>query len=155
MLNKDTGEFVLPFIRSANNYDTEAASLASGLACEDPTRARQEFKEETDINTIVERFGLGYEAPAVPDFPTSVDYSEFALDYHSALNLVKQAEEEFMTLPAAVRDKFGHDPGAILAFLEDDKNRDEAVKLGLLEQPKVVAETTVQPAQPAQGTVTT
>jgi len=155
MLDKTTGEWVTPFLRTANNYDRDAASLEAGLDCKDPTMTRQEFKEECDINNIMERFGLGYEAPAVPDFPTSVDYSEFALDYHSAMNLVKQAQDEFMTLPAAVRDRFGHDPGRVLAFLEDPNNREEAVKLGLVNPPATAPQ--ASPATPAQpeGTVTT
>ena len=46
-----------PFLRSLYNYDRDAASSESGLACDDPTLAQQQFRDEADINTILERFG--------------------------------------------------------------------------------------------------
>lgn len=52
-----------PFLRTPYNYDMNAAGDESGLRCEDATRAQQQFKEESDINTIVARFGLTGEMP--------------------------------------------------------------------------------------------
>lgn len=120
--------------------DRDALSVSSGLACpvdEDGmpvTTAQQQFKEESDINTIVKRFGLTGELPVVPRMPMSGDFTG-AVDFHTAMNMVVQAEQEFMKLPAQLRERFKHDPGELIAFLEDEGNRDEAIKLGLVEKP--------------------
>lgn len=119
------------FIRTEFNYDMNAASEASGLACKDKSRAVQSSKMEADINTIVKRFRLTGQLPSNIRMPTYADFDQVH-DYHSALVLVRQAAEEFMLLPANVRSRFGNDPESLLSFLEDPANRDEAVKLGLL-----------------------
>lgn len=121
----------LPMLRTPYNYDRELASEVSGLLCADPSLTQQQFKEETDINTIVERFGLTGELPKDLKVPQSGDFLD-VVDFHSAMNIVRKAEESFMEMPADVRDRFGNDPGKFLAFVHDDKNREEAKKLGIL-----------------------
>lgn len=119
------------FLRTPYNYDTDAASLESGLICDDPSLAIQSAAEECDINTIVRRFGLTGELPTDVAMPRSGDFAG-APDFHTAMNLVRQAEEEFLRVPAEVRARFGNDPGAFISFTEDDRNREEARRLGLL-----------------------
>lgn len=120
-----------PFVRSPYNYDMDAASLESGTRCEDPHLAQQQFLEESDINTIVERFGLNGEMPASPVVPTYGDFTEVR-DFQSAMNAVIAAQSSFMELPAKVRARFGHDPQQLLEFLADGSNRKEAEALGLV-----------------------
>lgn len=67
--------------------------------------------------------------------PTSADYTDAVTDYHTALNLVRQADAEFLSLPAPLRAEFDNDPGRLVAFLEDEKNRPRAVELGLVKAP--------------------
>lgn len=122
-----------PFVRSPYNYDMDAASLESGTECRDPHLAQQQFLEESDINTIVERFGLNGEMPASPVVPTFGDFSEVR-DFHSAMNAVVKAQGDFMELPAKVRARFSHDPQQLLEFLADASNRKEAVALGLIPE---------------------
>lgn len=124
------------FLRSPYNYDTDAASVESGLECQDETLARQSFKEEADINTIVNRFMKTGVLPQAVNLPRYGDFSE-AMDYHSALNLIMQADDAFMELPAELRARFENDPGQLLEFLQDEANRPEAEKLGLVA-PQVV-----------------
>jgi len=45
------------FIRSAFNYSVDDVSLESGLDCPDESLAIQSAEEESNINTIVRRFG--------------------------------------------------------------------------------------------------
>uniref|UniRef100_UPI004048CFD7 hypothetical protein n=3 Tax=Bacteria TaxID=2 RepID=UPI004048CFD7 len=54
------------FIRNPYNYDTNLASEESALYCEDGSRAKQSFKEECDINTIVKRFSVTGQVPVSP-----------------------------------------------------------------------------------------
>ena len=47
--------------------------------------------------------------------------------------MVNQARDLFMSLDAEVRKRFGNDPAQLLDFLADNKNYDEAKKLGLVD----------------------
>lgn len=119
------------FLRSQFNYDTMQASDECGLKCEDVSRAQQHQKEESDINTIVMRFGLTGELPSNVRMPQYGDFTGIT-DYQSALNAVKTAEMAFMTMPADIRSRFGNDPEKFVEFCLDDNNRAEAEKLGLV-----------------------
>lgn len=131
---------VIPFLRSSFNYDRDAASNESALICLDPTRTQQQFKDETDINTIVERFGLTGELPDNVRMPQYADYGDI-VDYHTAMNAVALANESFDMLPAKVRSRFHNDPSEFVDFCLDDNNRAEAIKLGLVD-PEVLKRTT-------------
>lgn len=109
-----------------------AESDASGLMCVDESLAIQSAEQESNINTIVRRFGLTGELPTDVAIPRTGDFTG-APDFHTAMNLVRQANEEFLRVPAHIRARFGNDPGAFIAFVEDDANRDEAARLGLLK----------------------
>jgi phage internal scaffolding protein len=119
------------FLRTPYNYDVNEASDASGLVCDDPSLAQQHAKDECDINTIVRRFGLTGELPSNVRAPQYGDFTD-AVDYHTALNAVRAADEAFMQLPADVRTRFNNDAGAFVDFVSDDSNRAEAEKLGLV-----------------------
>lgn len=122
----------MAFIRSAYNYDRDAASLESGLACSGERGAKQEFKDECDINVLLRRFNITGQLPVGVRMPTYGDF-DVVTDFHSAANAIAQAREAFHMMPADVRRRFGNDPGEFVAFCSDSKNREEAVKLGLVE----------------------
>jgi len=121
-----------PYLRTAYNYDTNAASNESGLACEDASLAQQHFKDEVDINNILRQFNI---TGLLPEQTLSPKYGDFTGigDYHSALNKVLAAEEEFLSLPAELRARFANDPANLIAFLDDENNRPEAINLGLVD----------------------
>lgn len=122
---------MMPFLRTEFNYDRNAASDESGLACNDESLAKQSFAEECDINTIVRRFGLTGSLPVDVRMPTYGDFDSVN-DYHSALNAIIAADESFLAMPAEVRARFHNDPAEFVAFCDDEANREEAVKLGLV-----------------------
>jgi len=124
------------FFRTAYNYDTDLASEVSGLHCVEQTLTQQQFKDEADINEIFRRFGLGQGIPQTFQMPTSQDFTEVATDYHQAMNIMARADQEFMSLPAQLRAEFDNDPHQLMTFLEDEANREEAIKLGLLKAPE-------------------
>lgn len=139
------------FVRSAFNYDVDAASDESGLDCQDPSLAKQEFKEESDINTILRRFNVTGHLPNVR-LPQFGDFDGI-VDFHSAMNAIAQAHESFDALPAEIRSRFQNDPGQFVDFCLDDQNKDELVKMGLAKAPEglpkpVLVETPVDPAPP-------
>jgi phage internal scaffolding protein len=123
-----------PFLRTPYNYDTDAASNESGLHCEDASLAQQHYKDECDINNILRQFNL---TGILPESPLSPQYGDFTGigDYHTALNQVIAAEDEFMTLPATLRARFENDPAQLIEFLDKPENKTEAIKLGLINKP--------------------
>lgn len=132
------------FLRTEFNYDMDAASVESGLACKDESLAQQQFAEESDINVIVERFGLNGELPANPVMPQYGDFSQVT-DFQTAMNAVIRAQADFMQLPAKVRSRFDNDPQKLLEFVSDDANLDEARVLGLLKPLQVAQEVAQEP----------
>lgn len=100
-----------------------------------PDMAKQEFKDECDINLIVPKAAstgiinhLSKTPPTYGDFTGSLDYQE-------ALNHIIAADDSFQELPANVRDRMNNDPGKLLDFLADEENNEEAYKLGLKVKP--------------------
>jgi len=122
----------LPFLRTPYNYDTIAASNESGVACEEPSLAQQQFKDECDINNILRQFNVTGQLPEATLSPKYGDFSGIS-DYKTALDRVIAADEEFMNLPATLRARFDNDASKLIEFLEDDQNRLEAEKLGLVD----------------------
>lgn len=120
-----------PFLRTPYNYDLDAASNESGLHCEDATLTQQHFKDECDINNILRQFNITGLLPGAPLSPRYGDFTGIG-DYHSALNQVIAAETEFMALPAQIRSRFENDPAKLIDFLEKSENKNEAIKLGLV-----------------------
>ena len=139
------------FLRTPYNYDTDAASNESGLACEEPSLAQQHFKDECDINTILERFNITGLLPQAPLPPRYGDFSGIG-DYHTALNRVLAAQDEFEALPAQIRARFQNDPAQLIEFLQNENNRAEAEELGLIDKAaaEVVEAAKVTPEKAAE-----
>ena len=138
-----------PFLRTPYNYDTDAASNESGLHCEDATLAQQHHKDECDINNILRQFNI---TGLLPEAALSPRYGDFTGigDYHTALNQVIAAEDEFMSLPATLRARFGNDPAQLIEFLDNPENYNEAISLGLVEKkPEVMPQVAELPQEKA------
>lgn len=111
----------------------------AGLDCSVlPSRARQEFQEECDINVIAKRNGLDPFGPLPEGLPMWLD-ADFTnvTDFMGAHNLIREAVEGFAAMPADVRARFHNDPGEFMAFTSDAANFDEAARLGLVRSESV------------------
>lgn len=106
-----------------------------------PTLSQQQFKDECDINVIMDRYTATGQAPQFVGafFDDFSDVREF----HEAQNILLAAQEEFLSLPARVRERFNNDPGRLLEFVNDEANREEAAKLGLLSRNSAPLDVTV------------
>lgn len=148
--DQETGEIVWRPVQplAYGAFDPDLHSRESWLhfdAAQD--MAQQQFKDDADINRIVERYGVTGELPADVKVPLPDEFYEVA-DFQSALNVVLEGERAFMEMPADVRRRFDNDPGKFLEFVHDDKNRDEARSLGLLvPEPKAPEPTLVKVVQ--------
>lgn len=121
------------FLRTPYNYDRDAATNESGLACEEPSLAQQHFKDECDINNILRQFNI---TGLLPEQTLSPRYGDFTgiSDYHTAMNRVIAVQDEFEALPAQIRARFDNDPAQLIEFMENSENRSEAESLGLIEK---------------------
>lgn len=93
--------------------------------------AKQEFRQEVDINNLMKRFNaMGY-IPAAPAHGVFADVSELG-DFGDVLRRVKKGEEAFAALDPAIRLRFRNSPAELMDFLQDPANLKEAVQLGLV-----------------------
>ncbi|UOF81663.1 scaffold protein [Microviridae sp.] len=107
-----------------------------GVDCsKDVVLTKQSFKEEVDVNKIIEKAARGQVVPGQLRDPIYEDFSSMP-SYQEALNLVLRAEEQFAGLDAKLRSRFGNDPSQFLAFMEDPKNVEEHISLGLATRRK-------------------
>jgi len=112
----------------------------------DDGRTKQSFKEQVNINSIVAKARkTGFVNHVNNRQPYYADVSQIP-DYRTACEIVSQSNRQFMELPSNVRERFDNDPGKFLEFFQDEKNLDEAVKLGLVNKP--VEEPAPAPVEP-------
>lgn len=109
---------------------------------------KQEFAKETDINYIMERYRVTGQLPigAAAHEAVFADVSEMG-SFADTLMRVHAAEDAFAALPADLRTRFGNNPVNLVEFLQDDNNREEAVKLGLIAK-KEEPQAPTPPAKP-------
>lgn len=96
-----------------------------------PSRTIQSAEPESNINNIMARYGKGGPIPVMR--PGSYIDASAGLDYHAAMTVVSEANQAFEALPAAVRREFHNDPQEMVAFVQEESNRDRAVELGLID----------------------
>lgn len=111
------------------------------------TLTQQEFKDECDINVIMRRYARSGQLPQLNLQGVYGDFSEVP-DYMEALNTVLHAQESFSDLPSELRERFNHNPGALLQFLGNPSNREEAIKLGLVNAPSATPPAPPQRSDP-------
>ena len=109
-----------------------------GLEFTEPSMTEQHFKDECDINNIVAQYQATGVLPQGNRDPLFGDFADFPQDLMSAQSYFDEAQARFMQLDAQLRKEFNNSPVELLAFLQDEKNRDKAVELGLIDRPPVV-----------------
>jgi len=100
---------------------------------DEPSLTQQQFKDECDINNIMKKYSSTREFQHLTS--KVGQYADFTklTSYQDMLHSVLAAQDAFASLPAEIRKRFRNDPGELLAFIQDDKNYDEALKLGIVE----------------------
>lgn len=105
-----------------------------GIDCsKDLTLTQQHFESECNINNIVQKYTQDDIIQSA--LLAQLIYSDFDSqdDYASMLQRVKDAEENFNQLPVSIRNRFENDPGKLIKFVEDPRNRAEGEKLGIFK----------------------
>jgi phage internal scaffolding protein len=108
---------------------------------------QQHFAEECEITNIIKRHDRNGIIEHVQRGQARYgDFSEVH-DYREALDLVKNAQDEFMTIPSDIRKQFDNNPGKFFEFVSDPDNKDELIQMGFIEeaQPAVAPSSATDP----------
>ena len=105
-------------LRTPYNYDRDEVSKNTALMSDSETLTQQNFKDETDLNMMIRKYGV---------LPVSeVNWKEFDAtvipqDYQQLQNMLREADQAFMDLPAEVRKAADNDPQKFLAMFESQQ----------------------------------
>lgn len=127
-------------MRFKTAYDPVEDHDHRGIEFTMPSLTVQDEKDETDINYIVNKYADGQKGIATLDLGDSSQYAYLQFgdatlpgDYSTALELVSGVREEFYSLPAYVRAKFGHDPMNFINQLNDPATLEYLQQQGLYD----------------------
>lgn len=136
VVEEEPGEFRLIFPTRYTAHKREKVKVEFPVT---EGRTQQDAVDECDINVIMRRY---VKTGVLPPGMGLGQYGDFstAEDYLDAQNTIIQARAQFESLPSHVRERFSNSPVAMLAFLGDRKNIDEARKLGLLKDEPIKAD---------------
>lgn len=116
---------------------------------DEPSRTRQEFADECDINVLMKRFeATGVVSHVNQREPMYIDVGDGVPDLRTAIDTVRAANEAFMSLPAAARAEFDNDPIRFVEYAYNPDNLDQMVKWGLAIPKPVVVPTKVEVVNP-------
>lgn len=121
------------------------------LNCGDILVTKQSMKAECDIHNILRQYQkTGIITHVQNARPTYQDLPD-SLDYQQSLNIIMEADEAFMGLPSAVRDRFGNDPAQLLQALSDPSQKDYLTEVGIFRAPEPLP-SVPEPVLPPSGT---
>ena len=124
--------------------------IVVGSSNEEPSRTLQQFKDEADVNYLIQRYmktGMFYNPltqtarKRIPDFG---DYSSIGTFAEQQQHLIS-VYEEFSLMPAKVRERFSNNPALFVEFAGDPKNIKECMKMGIFVDTSVPAKTELPP----------
>ena len=122
-----SGNFQKHYMRSAYGE-----AKPSRIICDDGI-TEQSHTESCNVNTILATYMKTGMLPPIDPNAQYGDLSEF--DYQSMQNQIANANSLFEQLPENVRMRFGNEPYRFLNFVQDEKNYDELVAMGLANNP--------------------
>lgn len=105
------GEIVI--WKTPYNHDVDYEAVRLALTCDDLSLTQQNFKDQVDINRIVEGFTRTGELPLIP---MPLQYADLATmdDYHTMANKLAETNALFYKLPPDIREEYSNNPGAWL-----------------------------------------
>lgn len=100
--------------------------------CVGESRTKTEYAKSCNINNIMKRY---WRDKVLPISNIKPEYGDFLYDHdlRESLDIMKDAQESFNSLPAAVRRRFGNDPIEFLDFV-DSANEEQLAEIGLVVQ---------------------
>lgn len=138
----------MPFDENGNWLGSERVYSDPGVK----SMTKQSDALMSDVNGIVARH-IAHKVP-LPDGQrfSYGDFSDIG-SFHDCHERVRQAQNEFMRLPASVRKHCHNDPGEFIEMVYDPSRRAELVELGLVEghvPPAAVVKAPEAPVEPEE-----
>lgn len=115
-----------------------------------PTLTKQEFKDESDINKIVERAKRGIEPRLNPVQAQYGDVSNLP-SFEEAFDIVQAAHETFMSLPARLRKLIDNDPRRMDELTLEDYRQHGLTKNTPVEAPPAPSAPRAEASEPPAG----
>ena len=120
-----------------SRWNTEGAPrprLSSAL----PSLAQQQFAKEADVNVLIERYkktGSFYNPLTPSSFPRMPQYADISEipDMMGQMELLDGVQRLFASLPARVREQFGHSVAEFVAWAQNPANFEAGVKMGIFD----------------------
>ncbi|GDM35431.1 hypothetical protein BvCmsNSNP013_01405 [Escherichia coli] len=122
-----------------------------GIKFSEPTMTQQHFRDECDINKIVERAIRTGDTTIFTSAQRAEFYDASSInDYTDAMALIDDVNDDFNSLPSVTRAMFGNNVSQYVAFMSDPANWEKARELGLMSGGEVSAtEPKVRESEPA------
>lgn len=98
---------------------------------EEKSRTQQQFKDEVNVNNIMKKYRKTGQITHLNNRTGKYADLSNAQDYFESIQTIRTASEAFDQLPSELRKRFHNEPAEMLQFINDPKNYDEGVKLGL------------------------
>ncbi|AXH75075.1 MAG: internal scaffolding protein [Microviridae sp.] len=122
-----------PLIETTNLISNYSTKLRVSLSFpENSPYTKQEFKDECDINILMNQYMNTGEMPNINErAPQYLDVS--GIEFQESMQFVAGAQTLFNELPSILRNRFNNDPSLFLDFVHNPANRQEMAELGLLK----------------------
>jgi phage internal scaffolding protein len=121
-----------------------------GFETEGESLTQQHFSQEHEINNIIayhDRTGI------IKNVQQGVaqygDYSEVN-EYRESLDMIREADENFMKLPSNIRRRFNNNAGDFFEFATNPENQEQMIEMGLANRkPEEVGDNLANTAPPS------
>ena len=90
----------------------------------------QHYKDEVDIHNIIKKYSATGVLTHVNTYQGSYGNFAGAPDFHTAKNMIAEADEMFMTVPSQIRADMQNDPSVFVDFMQNPENREKIEAYG-------------------------
>lgn len=153
LVDDETGEILdQVFFKTPYNHDRDAESERTGLVCNDESLADQSFKEDADINVIMDRVKKGAEIPIT--LPEHFGDGTQIPDLLEAHTKIAENNRVFYNLDPRIREEFMNDPMRWMVQVRkdlDEANLDNLKRMGMDVSDLTVIAARKPPAAPQGG----
>lgn len=129
----DTDVYIPELCMYQSEYNRRRA-LTDIKCTEDEGKTVSDFLRETEITHIMRRI----DQTQVIDYDVrEAVFGDFSSvqSYHVMQNQIAEAKAMFDELPQAVRERMDNDPAKLIAYINDERNVAEGIRLGIFMTP--------------------
>lgn len=141
------GEFMSIKVKKRQFRTAYDPPVRVGYATVGESRTDPIFHEDLKIQNMIKRYDTAGYLQTTNRHPQYTDFTNVN-DLHTAMETVKNAEEDFQKVPSYIRERFDNDPKQFFEFAKDPDNHQELMEYGLAENPLNMQKQTAEESQP-------